>query len=95
MEMQMHDALPCLLADVGDDPVALQPLLLGHLGDDLEHVGNHGAVVAVHLGHRVDVGLGNHQEMGGRLRIDVVERIADVVLVDLAAGDLPCRDLTE
>ena len=95
MEMQMHHALPRLLADVGDDPVALQPLLLGHLGNDLEHVGHHGAVIAVHLSHRVDMGLGDHQKMSRRLGSDVVERIADVVLVDLAAGDLPCRDLTE
>ena len=93
--MQVEHALPRLLADVGDHPVAVQALLLRQPGDDLEDVGHHRAVVRRDLGHGADVGLGHHQEVGGRLGIDVVEGVADIVLVDLAAGDLPGNDLAE
>ena len=91
----MKHALPRLLADVGDHPVAVQPLFLCQLGNDLEDMSHHCAVVCGDLRHRADVGLGYHQEVGGCLGINVIERIADVVLVDLAAGDLPGNDLAE
>ena len=91
----MKHALPRLLADVGDHPVAVQPLFLCQLGNDLEDMSHHCAVVRGDLRHRANVGLGYHQEVGGRLGINVIEGVAHVVLVDLAAGDLPGNDLAE
>jgi hypothetical protein len=41
------------------------------------------------------VGLGDYQKVCGRLGVDVVEGEADVVLVDLAAGNLPSNNLAE
>ena len=38
MEVQMKHALSRLLADVGDHPVAVQPLFLCQLGNDLEDI---------------------------------------------------------
>ena len=93
--MQVVDALARLLPDVGDHAVAVQTQLLRHLGDDFENVGNHGAVVPGHLGHRTDVGLGDDQKVGGCLGIDVIEGVALLVLIDLVGGDLPGADLAE
>ena len=47
MKMQMRHALSRLLADVGHDAVALNALLLGELGNDLEDVRDDGAVLFV------------------------------------------------
>ena len=58
MEVQVVDALPRLLPDVGYHPVALQPLLPAQSCDDLEDVGHHGAVAAIHLRHGGDGALG-------------------------------------
>ena len=93
--MQMEHALSRLLADVGDHPVALQTLLLGQLGDHLKDVGHHRAVLRRNLGHGADVDLGHHQEVSWRLGGDVVKRVADVVLIHLAAGNLPGDDFAE
>ena len=89
------DALTGLLADVGDDAVALQPQLLGYLGDDSEDVSHHGGVVLGHLGNGGDVGLGDDQEVGGSLGIDVIKGEADLVLIDFIGRDLAFGDFTE
>ena len=91
----MEHALTRLLTDVGDNAVALHPLLLRQLGDDLKDVGHDAAIVSVHLGYRADVSLGDHQEMGGCLGRDIIERVADVVLIALGGRDLPRRDLAD
>ena len=95
MEVQVVDALPRLLPDVGYHPVALQPLLPAQSCDDLEDVGYYGAVAAIHLRHGGDVGLGDHQKMGGRLRGDVIKGIAQLVLIHLVGGDLPAGNGAE
>ena len=95
MEVQMEHALTRLLANIGHHAVAVHPLLLRQLGNDLEDMGHHSAVVRVHFGHGADVCLGDDQEVGRRLGRDVVEGIAQVVLIDFAAGDLPGDDLAE
>ena len=73
MEVQVMHTLTGLLTDVGHHAVALQPLLPAQPGDDLEDVGHHGAVAAVYLRHGADVLLGDHQEVRGGLRRDVVK----------------------
>ena len=95
VEVEVGHGLPRLLPNVGDHAVALQPQLPGHLGDDGEHVAHQGGVVVGHPGHRGDVGLGDDQEVGGRLGVDVVEGVADLVLIDLAGRDLAADNLTE
>ena len=55
--MQMRHALSRLLADVGHDAVALNALLLGELGNDLEDVRDDSAVLFVHARDRCDVRL--------------------------------------
>ena len=95
MEMQMLYTLPRLLPDVGDDAVAVQSQLPGHLGNDLKDVGHRPAVFRRHLGSGGDVGLGDDQEVGGRLGIDVIEGEALLVLIHLVGRDLSRDDLTE
>ena len=90
MEMQVRDTLARLLADVGHHPVALQPQFLGDLRDHSKDVGHHRRVVLADLCHRGDMHLGNHQKMGGRLGIDVVEGEANLILIDFVGGDLSC-----
>ena len=41
------------------------------------------------------MGLGDDQEMGGRLGVDVVKGVHQLVLVNLVGGDLPRRDFAE
>ena len=95
MKMQMRHALSRLLADVGHDAVTLNALLLGELGNDLEDVRDDSAVLFVHTRDRCDVCLRDHKKVHRRLRRDVVEGIAEVVLVDLVRRDVARDDLAE
>ena len=95
MEVQVRHTLPRLLADVGDHAVALDAHFLCHLGDDLKDVRDHGAVLGVDAGDGRDMRLGDHKEVRGSLRRDVVEGVAQLVLIDLVRGDLPRRDGAE
>jgi hypothetical protein len=95
MEVEVMDGLTGLLTDVGDHAVALQPQLLGDLGDDGEDVSHHGGVVLGHFGHGGDVRLGDDQEVGGSLGINVIKGETDLVLIDFIGRDLPFGDLAE
>ena len=93
--MKMENALARLLSDIGDHTVTLHALFLGDLGDDLKDMGHHGAVFRADSGNRGNVGLGDDQEVSGRLGGDVVEGEAQLVLIDLAAGDLSGNNAAE
>ena len=95
MEVQVMHALAGLLADVGNNTVALQPQFLCQLGYDLKDMRHHGAVFGADLRHGADMLLGDHQKMGGRLRRNVIKGIAQVVLLHLVGGDLPRRNGAE
>ena len=95
MEVQVEHALTRLFSDVGDHAEAVHALLLCDLGDDLEAVRNDGAVRLVYRCNRLDVLLRDNEKVGRRLRVDVVECVADIVLVDLARRDFARRDFTE
>ena len=91
----MQYALASLLTDVGDNTIAVHALLLGNFGNDFKNMSHHSAVVSVHFGHRTNMRFGNHQKVSGRLRRNVVKRVAQFVLIDLAARNIPGNDLTE
>mmetsp|Transcript_33025 Transcript_33025/g.104426 ORF Transcript_33025/g.104426 Transcript_33025/m.104426 type:complete len:309 (-) Transcript_33025:484-1410(-) len=60
---------------VDHQPVVAQSLLRRHLGDDREHVAEDAFVLGCgepELGERLPP-LGNHEEMGGSLRVDIFE----------------------
>jgi len=77
------------IAGVGHSQLPGQP---GRGGDQVAH--DAGLPVA-ELVQRSDVLLGDKQDVGGRLRIDVVKGQAQVVLVDDLGRDLAVADLAE
>ena len=94
--MQVTDALTAVLADIGDDAVAVfQFCGLGDLRNGREHGGNAGGGVRRDLVGRGNVGLGNDENVDGRLRRDVVKSIDVFVLIDFLGGDDPCNDLAK
>jgi hypothetical protein len=58
-------------------------------------MGHNSAVVSVDLGNRGNVSLGNHQKMRGCLGGNVIKCEAQVVFIDLIAGDVAGNDLAE
>ena len=95
MEVQVLDGLAGLVAAVVDDTVALTAQLMAQFGDDGEAVCHHGRVALVDLGRAADVCLGHYQKMYRCLRLDVIKGIAQVILVQLLAGDLAIDDGAE
>ena len=95
VEVQVVHGLAGLLAAVGDHPEIGDAQFLRHLRDDLKGVGHHGGIFRRNLPAGCNVGLGNHQEMGGRLGDDVVKGVHQLVLVNLVGGDLPRRDFAK
>jgi hypothetical protein len=83
--VKVEDGLPTARADVHDDPVILEPRLARGVRHELEHplrlVGRELANVA----KRVDVPLGNDEQMRVRARVDVRDRDEAVRLPDVVA----------
>ena len=85
--MQVRHGLTRVGAAVADHPVApRQPLRRRDLGDDLKNVGDHGAVFLRDAVAAGNVSLGDHQNVGRRLGMDVPEGEDLVILVDLGRG---------
>ena len=93
--MQMEHALTRLFSDVGDHAEAIHTALLGNLRNDLKAVRHNRAVGRINGGHRLDVLLRDHEKMRGSLRVNVIEGVAEVVLVHLARRDIARDDFTE
>lgn len=84
------------LAAVRDDAEALgKAELTGELCDHGVDMTDDGGVLRGDLRRGCKVQLGHDQEMGGRERRDVIEGIAELVLIDLFGRDLPGDDLAE
>jgi len=83
--VQVEHSLAAAEPDVDDDAVILEALPGSGLGDELEHPL---CLVRRELGdiaERLDVPLGEHEEMGRRLRRDVADRNEPVGSVDMVA----------
>ena len=94
--MQMVDALAAVVAAVGDHAEAvIQTLGLGDLGDHFENVGHNSGILRSDGAAAVDVGLGNHQNVGGSLGSDVPEGVDGFILINLGGRDVACYDLSE
>ena len=69
VEMQMRYGLARIGSAVGDNPVAPRQVFRGgDLGNHLKNVGNHSAVARSDAVAAGDMGLWNHQNMGGNAR---------------------------
>ena len=93
VKMQMHDGLAAVFPAVVDDTEAVhQTLLPGDFGNCLKALGYIERVVLIDAPCAADVLLGNHQNVHGRLRIDIPKGKNVIVLIDLCAGDLSGDD---
>ena len=95
MKMQVEYALTRLFSDIGDHAEAVHALFLCNSGDDLKAVRNDSTVGLVYRSDRLDVLLRDDEKVGRRLRINVVEGVADIILIHLARRDLAGCDFTE
>lgn len=95
--MQMVDDLTAFLIDVADQPVALlgDPLFVGKLFGDQHHVGDQRTVIIREIVGRGDLFVGNDEDMGRRLGIDVSEAGDQIVFVDDVSGGVAGNDLGE
>ena len=92
----MLDALAAVIAAVGDHTEAIiQALGLGDLRDHFEDVGHNRGILRSDGAAAVDVGLGNHQDVGGSLGSDVPEGVDGFILINLGGRDVACDDLAE
>ena len=88
--------LACVLANIGDDAVAVvQALLRSQLCDHCKDMAQQCAVLFGQRSGRDNVLFGHHQKVHLGLRVDVVKRHHLLVLVQLLGGDFPLRDHTE
>ena len=89
MEMQVMNGLTGTVPAVGDYAEAvLHAHFGGQLCDDLKDVPYHSGIGAVYLGSRLYVLLGDNKEVGGCLGVNVVEGVAEIILIHLFGGHL-------
>lgn len=94
--MEMVNGLTGIRTAVGHHTVAAGEVLgSGDLGNHRENVGNHLGIIWVHVVAVGNVRLGHHQNVGRCLGRNVPEGIAQFVLVNLGAGDIPGDNFTE
>ena len=95
MEMQVKYTLTGLFADIGDYAITVQTKFFGHFGDDSKNVANDGGVVLVYGRDGSDMGFGDNQKVSGCLRVDVIECVAQFILIYLVGRDVAGDDFTE
>ena len=83
--VQMEDGLPGAGADVDDDLVALETRRASRVGDENEHPPSLLGWELAHVAERLDVPLGDHEQMSVRPRVDVANRDEAVRRVDVLA----------
>ena len=94
--MQVFYGLSRVLAAVRDDAEAVgKAEFLRQFGDDREDMADQRGVVLSDLVRCGDVLLLHEEKMLRRQGLNVIERIAEVVLIDLLRGDLPGNNLAE
>ena len=95
VKVKVMDTLSGLLANIGDYPIALQSQFSGQRSDDSKNMANRSLIALVYLRHRLDMLLGDNQKMSGCLGIDIIEGIAEVILVRLIRRDFPGDNFAE
>jgi len=94
--MEMIDGLAAVGAGVDHQAVALgQALVAGNLGGGPQQVAEQLAIRLIGIVHRGDVFARRQQYMDGRLRVEVGEGVAQLVLVDRRGGNASVNDFTK
>src|SRR5215470_3305428 len=96
MQMNVKYGLAGVAVGVEDRPKAAgQPSLLGERGGPSDQLAHDAIVARLDVVQRCDMPLRHDEDMGRRLRIDVVEGEDAVVLVDDRSRHLALDDLAE
>jgi hypothetical protein len=96
MDMQMHDFLTATPARIDDGPkTIIQTLLLGQHGRQQQDTPQQLFMPWVGIRQRNDMFLGHDHEMHRGHRVDVMKDNQVIILIHLAAGDIPRGDLAE
>lgn len=94
--MEMFYGLTSVVTAVGDDAIAVgNACRFGNFGDLFKDFGYDCAVVGGDTVNRRNVLLGNHENMNGGLRIDVVKCEDFVVFIRFFGRNLTRNDFTE
>lgn len=93
--MQMKDRLSGLGAAVDHRAPAAQPLLLRHLSRHQQQMAQKGLVAGFGVGQVDQRFARNHQHVHRRLGLDVTEGQAQLIGMDLIAGNLTPQDARE
>ena len=83
MEMQVHNRLADLFAAVVDDTVTVKAVLFCDFRNDLKDVRYEMRIAFVNLVSAADMLLGDNENVLFTLGIDVVEGVAELVLINL------------
>jgi len=96
VNVEMVDGLAAVRAGVDHKAIAFREAFgTSNFSGSREQVAEERSVTAVAVGERGHVIARNHEEMRGSLCVDIKERDAFVVLVDLLGGDSSSDDLAE
>ena len=96
MNMQMVDRLAAIGSHIDHGTVSLiQPQLLGDFLRHQQQVSHQISVLAPNVGQRTNLLTWNDQDVNGRLRTDIVEREAQLVLIHNVSREFSIDDLLE
>ena len=97
MHMEVRDGLPAITPVVDDKTESRirEAFGLGDLPGGDEQMAEELRVGGKRFRHARDHPLGNHEDMNGRLRRNIAEREATVVLEDNVRGNFPGEDFFE
>ncbi len=96
MKMEVVDGLAAVFSGVDDHAVAFaEALVAGNQGRSVEKVTEEVAVLSVGIVERGKVLAGNDEDVDGRLRVNVREGVAELVLIDGSGGDGSLGDFAE
>ena len=96
VDVDVIDGLAAVMARVDHQAIAFgQAIGAGNLRGGPEQMAKYGAVTFTDLVHRHEMFARRHQHMHRRLRVDIGEGVALLVLVDGCGGDASFDDLAE
>jgi hypothetical protein len=97
VQMDVKDFLARVSPTVQDEPVSrlVDPIFLSEPGGHPDHAAKRRLVRFGHVGDGRNRLVGDDENVGGRLGLDIPERRHQLVLIDKIGGNLPADDLRE
>jgi len=97
VQVQVEDGLAAVAALVEDEPIPIfgQAFVGGNLLGGGKEGGQSGRVLGSEVGHAAQMLVGNDEDVGGGLRVDVAKGGDQVILVDNFSWKLTAYDFAE